>query len=429
MEFDIASDHSTKHPALNRVFTGSKSYFIRGLKAIANILLNSSPEVNKSNEYNTDYPTKTSMTIFGITDFVISAEELYDSNDLSEQEYVTLLDAIIVGHASVRALFDLYHNPDFLLACDSNEDIQSSLCLRDLFHLGKKLEPLQPQPETDDGLLKWAIKTGIHNFSADVPELSQEFINIIFHMFSSGDEMVLAACEKFVETGDTGFVSEMILREWNIYCRNNTVREEDCISSPKLVQQETSECAEVPNCLLTAVACLVDEDEMANDEAVALIASYLQGDQLLHEVYGHFIEFGNVDDFLMMVSSPVLVARATDYLKGVNSFNLYFRDISFQLKVIASTEKVNDDSARTGTVVSAEDASADVGSDFWPVLEEMKRDNQFGQVEIAALRLATAMKDPRLTQVLADYRSNCIDKETFKRFILDVADGVIEENC
>lgn len=285
------------------------SYFIRGLKAIANILLNSSPEVDESNEYNADSPKK--MSIFGITDFVISAEELYDSNDLSEQEYVTLLDAIIIGHASVLALFDLYHNPDFLLACDSNEDIQASLCLRDLFHLGKKLEPLQPQSETDDGLLKWAIKTGIHNFSADVPEVSQEFINIIFHMFSSGDEMVLSACEKFAETGDTEFVVEMLLREWNIYCRNNIFREEDVISSPEQVQQETHACAEVPNCLLTAVACLIDEDELANDEAVALVASYLQGDQLLHEVYDHFIEFGNVDDFLMMVSYWFLAPRAT----------------------------------------------------------------------------------------------------------------------
>lgn len=281
-------------------------YFIRGLKAIANILLGTkaAPEIDVSdNYYNTTCPKNESMSIFGITDFVISAEELYESNDLTKQEYVTLLHAIIVGHASVLALFDLYHNPDFLLACDSDEDIQSSLCLRDLYHLGKKLEPLQPRSETGDSLLKWAIKTGIHNFSADFPEVTQEFINIIFHMFSSGDEMVLAACEKFVSTGDTEFVVEVLIREWNIYCRNNTFREEGANTPPKELQIEPSPCADVPDCLLTAIACLVDEGELANDKAVALVASYLKGDQLLNEIYDHFIEFGDVDDFMMMVSS------------------------------------------------------------------------------------------------------------------------------
>ena len=48
---------------------------------------------------------------------------------------------------------------------------------------------------------------------------------------------------------------------------------------------------------------MVDEGELANDKAVALVASYLKGDQLLNEIYDHFIEFGDVDDFLMMVSS------------------------------------------------------------------------------------------------------------------------------
>jgi hypothetical protein len=53
-----------------------------------------------------------------------------------------------------------------------------------------------------DNLLKWAIKTGIRYFSAamttdtDVP---QDFVNIIYHMFSSGKEIVLGlpnACRK-----------------------------------------------------------------------------------------------------------------------------------------------------------------------------------------------------------------------------------------
>ena len=252
-------------------------------------------------------PKKTALTIVAITDFVTAAKELYDSNDLTEQEYVTLLDAIIVGHASVQSLFDLYHNPDFLLACDSNKDIRGSLCLRDLLHLGKKLEALKPKSESDDSLLKWAIETGVHNFTTDFSEVPQEFINIIFHMFSSGDEMVLASCEKFVETGDTKFVLEMLLREWNIYCRNNNFREEDAMSSPKSFHDKPTNDIGFPDCLLTAIACLVDEGDLTNDAAVALLASYLEGNQLLNDVYEHFIEFGDVDVFLEMVSFRFVV--------------------------------------------------------------------------------------------------------------------------
>ena len=307
MESHFNIDHSPKLPDCNRVFTGSMSFFVRGLKAIANILLGTgtAPEIDIG------YPETTPVSIVGITEFIIIAEELYESNDITEQEYVTLLDAIIVGHDSVLSLFDLYHNnPDFQLACDSNEDIQSSLCLRDLLHLAKKLEPLQPQSEIGDSLLQWAIKTGVHNFSTSVPDVTQDFIKIIFHMFSSGDQMVLAACEKFVETGDTEFVVEVLLREWKIYCRNNPFREEDAICSPDVMQYEPSTSNEVPDCLVTAVAALVDEGELANGEAVALVASYLEGNQLLHEIYDHFIEFGDVTDFLMMVRSSLSCSRS-----------------------------------------------------------------------------------------------------------------------
>ena len=98
------------------------------------------------------------------------------------------------------------------------------------------------------------------------------------------------------------------------------------------------------------------------------------------------------------------------------------------MKVLASTASRNDDASRSDTVSSDEEESTLKNtSDFWPVLEEMKRDNQFGQVEIAALRLATAMKNTKLAKTLADYRNNRIEKEAFKCSILDVADRVIKE--
>ena len=103
-----------------------------------------------------------------------------------------------------------------------------------------------------------------------------------------------------------------------------------------------------------------------------------------------------------------------------------------QLKVLASSGKDSDDISRSDTVANAENGRAIsryAGHDFWPVLEEMERENLFGQVQIAALRLATTMKDSSLTNALADYRNDFIDKETFKRSILLVAERVVEENC
>ena len=55
-------------------------------------------------------------------------------------------------------------------------------------------------------MLKWAIHTGIHNFGISLSsedQLPVEFRNILYHMFSSGDEIVLSACANFVETNDS----------------------------------------------------------------------------------------------------------------------------------------------------------------------------------------------------------------------------------
>ncbi len=60
-------------------------------------------------------------------------------------------------------------------------------------------------------------------------------------------------------------------------------------------------------------------------------------------------------------------------------------------------------------------------------MEEMKSDGLFNPVEIAALRLASARKDPKLTRALADYRNNFMDIYTFKKTILNVAHQVIQD--
>jgi hypothetical protein len=76
MESHFNIDHSPKLPGWNRVFTGSMSFFIRGLKAIANILLgtNTAPEIDISDDYNIGNPKMKSVSIFGLIDFIITAE-------------------------------------------------------------------------------------------------------------------------------------------------------------------------------------------------------------------------------------------------------------------------------------------------------------------------------------------------------------------
>ena len=64
---------------------------------------------------------------------------------------------------------------------------------------------------------------------------------------------------------------------------------------------------------------------------------------------------------------------------------------------------------------------------FRSALESMQRDELFGDVEIAALRLAAVRKDRQLTHALADYRAGMIDIAFFKATLLTVVGRVIDE--
>lgn len=308
------------HHNLNSVYANDMSYFVQGLKAIAKMLLAtetlSPTDDDKQEKDGNDSTESTNMTIFGLTDFIISADELFDANDLSAQQYATLLAAIFSEHPSVQSLFDLYHNPDFLLAVDSDEDLRESLCLRDLLNLGSF--HAQTTART-----RQSSQVGLHNFATTLEtELPREFINIVYHMFSSGDGLVLGACQKMVDTDKTEAVEEMLLREYGIYDSNKLFRAEmesgnisiqplkSSSSSNSVVESALCKASDdiamddgkdFPDCLLTAVACLVDQQELSEDAAAALLASYSQGNELVVDIYDHFIEFGGVDDFLSMV--------------------------------------------------------------------------------------------------------------------------------
>jgi hypothetical protein len=310
---------------------GDMTYFVKGLKSIAGILLGADNTSAIDDSIIASPRQQTPLTLFGLTDFVICADSLFDSDDLNAQQYSTLLDAILSGNVAVQSLFDLYHNPDFLLACNADEEMQQELCMRDLSHLARKLEPLQPEPDTltsapdavssvSDDDLKFAIKTGITAFSDTMAAdtvVPQEFVNIIYHMFSSGDEMILFACQNFVQSNDCDGIVDMLFREWDIYSSNHPAEDEkaDVSHESKLLEADKTNADDkhsptaFPTCLLTAVGSLVDEQEMSEDEAIQIIVSFTEGDKLLHDIYDHFIEFGCVDTFLSMVSSHISMLR------------------------------------------------------------------------------------------------------------------------
>ena len=127
-----------------------------------------------------------------------------------------ILAVIFSEHPSVQSLlFDLYHNPDFLLAVDSDEDLRESLCLRDLLNLGSF--HAQTTART-----RQSSQVGLHNFATTLEtELPREFITTPFSPW-------------------TAVVAYSIV--W--------------LSLPCATPQVTLR-KDFPHCLLSAVACLV----------------------------------------------------------------------------------------------------------------------------------------------------------------------------
>ena len=156
------------------VYAENISFFVKGLKDIARVLIGGGSNEDALLLMEEGAAKKSAKTIFGLSEFVIAVDELYECNDLTTGQYVTLLHAIFSDDEDVERLFDLYQNPDFLVACET-ENQRCSLMLRDLLHIGQKLTPI----ESDDTLLKWAIHTGVHNFAASNSDVPKEFFNIM----------------------------------------------------------------------------------------------------------------------------------------------------------------------------------------------------------------------------------------------------------
>ncbi|EED95156.1 predicted protein [Thalassiosira pseudonana CCMP1335] len=384
------------------VYTEELSHFVNGLKSIAALILQ-----NKAFEPAT-------KSIFGLVEFVATADALFENEDLSTKQYITLVDAIFSGHEEVEKLFDLYCCPDFLLACESG-DSRQELLFRDLLNLSTMLTPIEKNSEErDDNLLKWAVHTGIHNLSTRVL-MPQEFINIIYHMFSSGDEFVLEACKEFVASNDSDVVEDMLLREFGIYCKNRerlykpfdeleeqfkeknataeVVEYPDALVKLASIGSDDTVEEDIPDLLLTAVAALVDLEEMGEDSATAIVASYMKGNVLLRDIYDRFVEHGDTEEFL------------------------------FMLKTIASTDQFDSIRSDQPPLIEEEPSIATLSTvDTFRI----KEDTSFGALEIAALRLASARKDEFLADALAVY-TETRDYEGFKNDLMAIVAKVIFE--
>lgn len=106
------------------------------------------------------------------------------------------------------------------------------------------------------------------------------------------------------------------------------------------------------------------------------------------------------------------------------------------LRIVAATDSASDH--QFGSTRTAGDEAKLFTSDevqvkeddenhFRKVMNEMKRDKLFGEVEIAALRLAAVRKDPTLTEALADYRDGDMGDTMFKATLLHVCERIIQE--
>eukprot|EP00804_Cyclotella_cryptica_P011421 CCRYP_016373-RD/>CCRYP_016373-RD protein AED:0.41 eAED:0.41 QI:0/0.5/0/1/1/1/3/0/754 len=391
------------------VFTESPSYFEKGLKAIASVLLgdNNAKEVAKD--------INCPQTIFSLIEFVEVADDLLSCSDLTNEQYVALVDAIYSGHPEVEKIFDLHCCPDFLLACDS-EDFRVSLLTRELLSLAKTLPPIIAVPS--DEQLKWAIHTGLHNFTANLSiAIPDEFRNIIYHMFSSGDEIILSACKDFVLTNDSKCVESMILREWNIYCHNRDrffvpTDMKDFDSTQETIDSgfDAKDQAEVPDLLLTAVAALVDLEEITEDEAAAIVALYMKGNVRLRDIYENFIKNGDTEDFLHQLK--------------IASFDKQF--MSSRAFASPTPTKFNDDQALLEFDAAISKSKEHMYNVFRNALESIKLGDNFDALEVSALRLATVRRDAFLSNALR-YYIETKDNNTFFRDLKYVAEKIIYE--
>jgi hypothetical protein len=202
----------------------------------------------------------------------------------------------------------------------------------------------------------------------------------------------------------------MILREWDIYRKNrdylfseaeHKVKEAAREEVPSLSITAAEDDEDVPDLLLTAVAALVDLDEMSEDAAAGIVASYMKGNVIVRDMYERFIELGNTDEFLQ------------------------------QLKLISSVEEqFTSPRAVAFPTPSKYDAKCESSEDSYNALKQamhlLKTEEKFGPLEVSALRLASVRRDTFLSHALRYFKETG-DYETFRQDLMYVAAKVISE--
>ena len=159
--------------------------------------------------------------------------------------------------------------------------------------------------------------------------------------------------------------------------------------------------------MLTAVAALVDLDKISEDRAAVLIASVMRGNVLVKEVYDNFMKHGNSDEFLEDLET---IASDEQFTSS---------------RALATSTPAKSRVPPPGfNARDAEENKAYVT--FKEALEVIKQDDQFGSLEIAALRLASVKKDVFLANALS-YYVETKDYSTFIQDLLYVARKVIYE--
>lgn len=210
-------------------------------------------------------------------------------------------------------------------------------------------------------------------------------------MFSSGDELVLAACQDFIATNDTEVMDEMIKREWSIYAKNNPRKKSNKIETVVEKDDEkrfnTSGYEEklIPDVLSTAANCLAEMNDVTADEASAILKAYVEGNLSIYDIYETYMEDGDTDTFLSM------------------------------LRVIAPT------------LAKKHEEEEDPKNLLAEAFRVFEHDETFRAVDLAALRLAAVRKDKHLVSSLTDFNNGDGDIQALKVNLLNVAADVIAD--
>ena len=85
------------------VYAENMSFFVQGLKDIASVLIGGGSNEDALLLMEEGAAKKSAKTIFGLSEFVIAVDELYECDDLTTGQYVTLIHAIFSDDEDIES--------------------------------------------------------------------------------------------------------------------------------------------------------------------------------------------------------------------------------------------------------------------------------------------------------------------------------------